>query len=339
MQPISRNTPWINPRLIALACLLAFCVVLAAACGRSGGSGGGDQSRTYPYKVVTTVAMITDIVRQVAGDKAQVRGLMGEGVDPHLYKPSRADVADMMSADIVFYSGLMLEGKMGDNFVQISRKKPVHAVTETLDPKLLLEPEGMGGHYDPHVWMDVSAWSVCVENVAESLGKFDPANAEHYKKNAQAYRAELAKLHAWAKERMATIPEKGRVLITSHDAFNYFGRAYGVEVLGIQGLSTESEAGVHEVEKLVTLIVDRDVKAVFVETSVSEKNIRALVEGANARGKRVKIGGTLFSDAMGPGGTYEGTYIGMIDHNVTTVVRALGGEAPEKGWQGKLSGK
>jgi len=320
--------------------LVGIVLVAALACAAAGCGKTKDKDRGYPYKVVTTVAMVTDIVKRVAGDKAQVDGLMGEGVDPHMYTASRNDVAAMMRADVILYSGLMLEGKMADTLVKMGREgKKVYAVTELIDPKSLLEPPEMAGHHDPHVWMDVKAWSKCVEAAGKSLGEYDPPNADYYKKNAAELIADLDKLDAYARTAMATVPQKSRVLITSHDAFNYFGRAYGLDVRGIQGISTESEAGVKDISKLVDLIVDRDVKAVFVESSVSEKNIRALVEGANARGKQVKVGGTLFSDAMGAPGTYEGTYIGMIDHNVTTVVRALGGDAPERGMQGKLKAK
>ena len=309
---------------------------LLAGCNEDKPAGGGGP-KGYPYKVVTTVGMVSDIVRNVAGDKAAVTGLMPEGSDPHQYSPSRNDVVALRQADVVFYNGLMLEGKMGDTLVSIARDgKPVYAVTELIDRKELLEPEEMAGHPDPHVWMDASIWARTVDVVADALGKYDPANKDLYRKNADAYTGELRKLDAYAKQCVSTIPEKGRVLITAHDAFNYFGRAYGLEVRGIQGISTESEAAVRDIENLVKLIVDRDIKAVFVESSVPEKNVRALVEGAQSRGKSVKIGGELFSDAMGPAGTYEGTYIGMIDHNVTVITRALGGNAPEKGMQGKL---
>jgi manganese/zinc/iron transport system substrate-binding protein len=226
---------------------------------------------------------------------------------------------------------------MADALVRLARGgRPVHAVTELLDEQYLLEPPEMQGHYDPHVWMDVSAWSRAVAAVAEALAAFDPPGQAEYRQRAAAYRAELDKLHAYAQRAIASIPPRQRVLITAHDAFNYFGRAYGIEVRGIQGLSTESEAGLEDINRLVDFIVTREVQAVFVETSVADKNVRALIEGARARGKTVRIGGTLFSDAMGPAGTYEGTYIGMLDHNVTVITRALGGQAPAGGLNGRL---
>lgn len=293
--------------------------------------------KQYPYKITTTVGMVTDIVQQVAGDKAVVTGIIGAGIDPHLYKPTRSDVASLLSADVVFYCGLMLEGKMADTLIRVAQRKPVYAVTSLIDEQYLLEPEEMAGHYDPHVWMDASAWARCVEAVGQALSEYDPPNAAEYKARAEKLAAECRELFEYGRECIATIPEHSRVLITSHDAFNYFGRAYGMEVRGIQGLSTESEAGLSDINALVDYIVQRDVKAVFVETSVSQKNIQTLIAGARSRGKTVVIGGELFSDAMGPPGTYEGTYLGMIDHNITVVTRALGGEAPTRGMRGHLS--
>jgi manganese/zinc/iron transport system substrate-binding protein len=282
--------------------------------------------------------MVGDIVRQVAGDRANVTSLMGEGVDPHLYKPTRDDVAKLLAADTVFYSGLMLEGRMTDTFLKVSRRgTPVYAVTELLEEKYLLEPPGFAGHWDPHVWMDVAAWGKAVEAVAKSLAEFDPTNAALYRSNAVVYGAELKLLDEYAKKTLATVPEKQRVLVTAHDAFNYFGRAYGVKVMGIQGISTESEAGVEDINRLVKYIVDNKIPAIFIESSVSDKNVRAIIEGAKSRGWTLRIGGTLFSDAMGKPGTYEGTYLGMLDHNVTTITRALGGTAPEKGFKDKLA--
>ncbi|MEO8499020.1 MAG: zinc ABC transporter substrate-binding protein [Planctomycetota bacterium] len=296
------------------------------------------QARKYPYQIVTTCGMVTDIVHQVAGDKANVTGLMGTGVDPHLYKPSRNDVTQLRGADVVFYSGLMLEGRMGDNFTSLARTgTPVYAVTEEIDPEFLREPPEFAGHYDPHVWMDVSSWSECVAFVAKALGEYDTANADFYITNAEAYRNELTKLDDYARQSIATIPPDRRVLVTAHDAFGYFARAYKIEVRSVQGLSTESEASVQDINHLVDFIVAKKIPAIFVESSVSKRNVLAIVEGAAQQGWAVKIGGELFSDAMGKPETYEGTYIGMIDHNVTLITRSLGGEAPERGMNGKLT--
>lgn len=280
--------------------------------------------------------MVTDLVRSVAGDKANVTGLMGEGVDPHLYTPTRGDVQKLLEADVVFYSGLLLEGQMTDTFTQVARQgRPVFAVTESIDRDKLIQPEG--GHWDPHVWMDVQLWSKATEFVAQSLSELDPANANYYQQNAAEKLAELKRLDAYARETIGSIPKQQRVLVTAHDAFEYFARAYDIEVRSVQGISTESQAGVNDINKLVDFIVERKIRAIFVESSVSAKNIQALVEGAQSRGWSVAVGGELFSDAMGKPGTYEGTYEGMIDHNVTTMARSLGGTAPPGGMQGKLA--
>ncbi len=315
------------------ALLTIFCLFALVACSKPSQT----IQREYPYTIITTVGMVNDIVQHVVGDKAKTTAMMGAGVDPHLYKPTRDDVSAMMSADAIFYSGLMLEGKMVDTLIKVGRSKPVFAVTGIIDESFLLEPEEMAGHPDPHVWMDPSAWGKAAEAVGKSISEFDPSNAVLYQKNAADYAAKCQELHAYGKKVLATIPESSRVLISSHDAFNYFGRAFGLKVMGVQGMSTESEAGLQQINALVDFIVKNDVKAVFVESSVSPKNIEALVGGVNARGKELRIGGELYSDAMGEAGTYEGTYLGMIDHNITLVARALGGVAPEKGHSGKLS--
>ncbi|MCA9227926.1 MAG: zinc ABC transporter substrate-binding protein, partial [Planctomycetales bacterium] len=291
----------------------------------------------YPIRAIATVGMVADIVRHVGGEQVEVTQIMGAGVDPHLYKPTRDDVQTLMKADIVFYSGLMLEGKMSDMLVKMARTKPVFPVTEDLDEATLLEPESLSGHYDPHVWMDVSAWAKCVDSVTRALCDFDPPHAESYQTRADSYREQLRQLHEYGLASTATIPESSRVLITSHDAFNYFGRAYGLDVMGVQGISTESEAGLQRVNALVETLVSKRVAAVFIESSVPRKNIDALIEGAASRGHQVVVGGELFSDAMGEAGTYEGTYIGMLDHNITVVTHALGGSAPEAGMSGKLT--
>lgn len=317
--------------LLGLLWLLPGCTASQKASGKT-----RMEPKSYPYTVVATTGMVSDIVAVVAGDKGKVTTLIGDGVDPHLYKPTRADVTRLASADIVFYSGHLLEGKMTDVLVKISRQRPVHAVTESVDPAFVLEPPELAGHPDPHMWMDVKGWMAAVTSVRDALAEYDPANKALYEKNCADYLEQLRKLDEYAREAFSSIPQDKRVLVTAHDAFNYMGRAYDLEVRGIQGLSTESEAGLADLNALVKLLVERKIEAVFVETSVAEKNVRALIEGARAQGSHVKVGGKLFSDAMGKAGTYEGTYIGMIDHNVTTIVRALGGKAPEKGFQGKL---
>jgi manganese/zinc/iron transport system substrate-binding protein len=289
----------------------------------------------YPMKVGATVGMVADIVREVAKEKARVTNIIGSGVDPHVYNPTRSDVAVLLKSDIIFYAGLLLEGQMSDVLVKVSRRRPVYAVTELLTPEYLIHDEATN-HSDPHVWMDVQGWMKAVEVVADALAEFDPPNTAYYRKNANAYGAQLKQLDDYAKSAIASIPENQRVLVTAHDAFRYMSRAYGIEVVGIQGISTESEAGIKDINRIVDLLVRRSIPAVFVESSVSDKNVRALIEGAASRGHTVKIGGELFSDAMGPPGTYEGTYTGMIDHNATVIASSLGGEVPGKGMQAKL---
>jgi len=294
-------------------------------------------ARSGPLNVLATIGMIGDVVKQIGGDRTQVTTLMGPGVDPHLYRATREDVARMLRTDIIFYNGLVLEGKMTDAIIRVARSgRPVYAVTELLPEDQLIEPDGADGLYDPHVWMDPRAWSLAAQLIADRLTAHDQEGAATYQSNLATLQAKMAELDAYAGRAIASIPERQRVLVTAHDAFNYFARRYDIEVMGIQGLSTEGEAGVRRIQELVGVLVERRIPAVFVESSVSDRNVLALVEGAQAQGHQVRVGGELFSDAMGDPGTYEGTYIGMIDHNVTTMVHALGGEAPERGFQNRL---
>ncbi len=291
-----------------------------------------------PLKIVCTTGMITDAARRIAGDRAEVTGLMGAGVDPHLYKPTRADIARLTAADIVFYNGLLLEGKMTDALIRVAvAGRKVYAVTELVDEADLLEPAEFAGLFDPHLWMDPIAWAGVITVIRDKLSEIDPQNTTIYAANAAAYERDLADLAEYSRRVLATVPENRRMLVTAHDAFNYFGRRFGFEVVGIQGLSTESEAGVMDIERIVAMLVERSIPAVFAETTIATRNIEALIAGARARGHRVALGGRLFSDAMGAPGTYEGTYVGMIDHNVTAIARALGGEAPERGMTGRLA--
>lgn len=293
-----------------------------------------------PLNVVTTTGMVADLVRTVGGERVKVSQLMGEGVDPHLYKATRSDMSAMLGADVVFYNGLLLEGKLSDALVRIATSgKPVFAVTELIEESALLQPEGTEGHFDPHVWMDPRAWTKAVEVVRDKLAERDPSGAATYRANAANLQKDIEALDAYAERVLQAVPTERRVLVTAHDAFNYFGRRYGFEVLGIQGVSTESEAGLKQIESLVDLLVTRKIPAVFVESTIPDRSVRALIAGAKAKGHVVTIGGELYSDAMGKPGTYEGTYVGMIDHNVTTIARALGSDAPAKGFRGRLASK
>jgi manganese/zinc/iron transport system substrate-binding protein len=315
--------------------LTGLVSLVMPACGQQESSSTPESAR---LAIAATTGMVADSVRTVAGERADVVGLINSGVDPHLYKATRSDIKKIMDADAVFYNGLLLEGKLTDTLIRAaSSGKPVHAVTELVDESSLLEPEGFNGHFDPHLWMDPRAWAGTVGVVRDRLTELDPGGGEIFSANAAAYEGEIAALDAYAETVLRTVPASKRVLVTAHDAFNYFGRRYGFEVVGIQGISTESEAGVRDIERLVDLLVDREIGAVFIESTVSDRNIGALVAGAGARGHTVSIGGELFSDAMGRSGTYEGTYIGMLDHNITTIVRALGGDAPELGMRGRLT--
>lgn len=324
---------WTNARIfvVLLTVLLAGCQNAADPVPTSG------SGIPKPTKVLATVGMVADLVKQIGGEHTTVKQLMGPGVDPHLYKATRDDMQQIMSADIVFSSGLMLEGRLQDTLSKVGEKRPVFAITSRLSADMLLSPDGAGGHPDPHVWMDVAAWASCIDVIVDALSKHDAAHADAFKANAMDLRTQLEALHEYGLASIASIPQSNRILLTSHDAFSYFGRAYGLEVVGVQGLSTESEAGLQRINELVDLLVERKVVAVFVESSVPRKNILALIDGAKSRGHDVKVGGELFSDAMGAEDSYEGTYVGMLDHNITTVARALGGSVPDGGLQGKLT--
>lgn len=294
-------------------------------------------SATDPLAVVATTGMIADAARRIAGPDAVVQGLMGPGVDPHAYRQTRTDVAAMVRADLVLWHGLYLEAQMEEFLLGLGRRMPVRAVAEALPADVLISHPTYQGRYDPHVWMDPALWQDVVAAVQEALAAVRPDRADRFASAAEAHRAEIARLGDYAREVLASVPAAARVLVTAHDAFGYFGRAFDFEVVGIQGISTESEAGLHRIGEVVDLLVDRGIGAVFVESSVSDRNIRALVEGAAARGHEVRIGGELFSDAMGAQGSYEGTYVGMIDHNVTTIAAAFGGAVPPGGMDGKLA--
>jgi manganese/zinc/iron transport system substrate-binding protein len=273
--------------------------------------------------IVTTTGMIQDAVRHVAGSRAEVISLMGAGVDPHLYKATQGDVEKLTNANIVFYNGLHLEGKMGEVLEKLSHMKPVVAVSSEIPEKDLRTVPGFQGAYDPHIWFDVKLWENSVRAVEKTLSKEDPSHAAEYQSNAAKYITRLDSLHEAVKAKVTEVPEQQRVLITAHDAFGYFGDAYNIQVRGLQGISTVAEFGVRDVTDLVNFIIERKIKAIFVETSVSQKSIEAVVEGCQQKGWNVKIGGSLYSDAMGNEGTPEGNYIGMVNANVKTIVDAL----------------
>lgn len=287
------------------------------------GDAGPSAAADRPLRVVTTTGMIADSTARIAGELADVRALMGPGVDPHLYKASQGDVRLLSRADLILYNGLHLEGKMGDILVKMARSRPVVAVSETIPEDQLREPPEFAGQYDPHVWFDVRLWSETLGPIVDALVELDPAHAGAFRERAEGYRSELLALDAWVASRVAEVPEARRVLVTAHDAFGYFGRRYSIRVVGLQGISTLAEAGLQDVERVVDLVVRNRIKAIFVESSVPRRSIEAVQVACRERGHEVAIGGQLFSDAMGPAGTPEGTYPGMVRHNVDTIVDAL----------------
>lgn len=283
--------------------------------------------------IVTTTGMIADLARRISG--AEVQAIFGPGVDPHGHRPTRSDILALSRGDVIFWNGLNLEAQLADLLADMGQQTRVVAVGEAIDPALLLNDPAYEGFPDPHIWMDPTLWAKAAQAIADTLT--DMGYPADIAANTESLLADITALDTYAQSAIAGIPEPARVLITAHDAFNYLGRAYGLEVLGIQGISTESEAGVARIRELVDLIVARRVPAVFVESSVSDRSVRALIEGAAEAGHQVTIGGELYSDAMGPDGSYEGTYIGMMDHNITTIARALGGAVPERGMAGRLT--
>ncbi len=299
------------------AFLLVLLLAVLPACA---GDARGGEGR---LNVVTTIGMITDIVERVGGDRVVVTGLMGPGVDPHLYKASAGDVRRLSSAEVIFYNGLHLEAAMAELLQQMDGRTRTRAVTDGVSPNRLLTPPEFEGQYDPHLWSDVTLWMSAVETVAETLAEVDPEGKEHYRENAAALLEELEELHEWVRERVEELPLARRVLVTAHDAFNYFGKAYGFEVEALQGLSTATEAGTGDVQRLARLITDREIPAIFIESSIPRRNVEAVQAAVRSRGGEVEIGGMLFSDALGDPGTEEGTYAGMIRHNVNTIVGAL----------------
>lgn len=308
-------------RLILTIVFLTASIVLAAACGNTSSS---DSESAGKLKVTATTGMIADAAREVGGDQVEVVGLMGSGVDPHLYKASHGDVKKLDNADIIFYNGLHLEGKMAEMFENLEKKKPTVAISSQIAEEDLrtLADAGSQSH-DPHIWFNVKLWISASEVIRDSLVEKDPANAEHYKQRAADYIAKLNELDQYVREQIALLPQESRILVTAHDAFGYFGDEYGLEVTGLQGMNTMSEYGSKDVGELRDFLVEKKIKAVFIESSVPRKSIDSVIEGASKLGHEVKIGGELFSDAMGDEGTVEGTYIGMVKHNVDTIVKAL----------------
>jgi manganese/zinc/iron transport system substrate-binding protein len=308
-----------------IALLLLTLIFALAACRPAGKVQNADiASRTI--RAVATTGIVGDMVQNIGAERVEVSSLMGPGVDPHLYKASEGDVRTLESADIIFYNGLHLEAGLAGVLERMSERSSVYAVTDAIDRSALIAPPEFAGAYDPHVWFDVSLWISTARQVRDALIELDPEHADLYQANAENYIAELEELHEYVQMRAAEVPEDKRVLITAHDAFNYFGQAYGFEVRGLQGISTESEASTSDIQGLVNFIVEREIPAIFIESSVPQRTVEALQAAVQAQGFDVRIGGELFSDAMGDPGTEEGTYPGMVRHNIDTIVSTLKGE-------------
>ena len=287
--------------------------------------------------IVCTVGMLADTAKQIAPASVTIRALMGPGTDPHAFRQTRSEVVALTKADFIIRHGLYLEAQMEDLFAKLGKRKSILSAGEAVPNQHLLPNNDASAQYDPHVWMDPTLWEHVASAIATELSSRLPKNSAEIAENYARFVATLKRLTDYGRDILVSVPQQERVLLTAHDAFRYFGSAYDFDVMGVKGISTTSEAGLYRIEELVDLIIERQIKAVFVESSQSDRNIRALIEGTAARDHDLKLGGQLFSDAMGPAGTYEGTYVGMMDHNLTTIARALGVDAPTRGMNDKLN--
>lgn len=293
-------------------------VLLVVACKQK------EKPANHKLQIVTTTTMITDLVKNIGGDKIEVKGLMGAGVDPHLYKASEGDVGKLFNADVIIYNGIHLEGKLEEVFEKMRHQnKKTIAVADAIDKNTLIASEYFASNYDPHIWFDITNWEIITKYLMHQLSALDTKNAAFYKENGEAYLRKLATLKITISEMINPLPVEKRILVTAHDAFNYFGKAFQFNVVGLQGLSTATEAGVKDVQKMAAFIMEKNVNAIFVESSVPKRTVEALQEAVKSKGFQIEIGGTLFSDALGDSGTIEGTYIGMYKHNVKTIISSL----------------
>jgi manganese/zinc/iron transport system substrate-binding protein len=297
--------------------ILSLSILLFASCKQT------EDKNSGKLKVVTTTTMLTDLAENIGGDQIELQGLMGSGVDPHLYKASEGDVSKLANADLVIYNGLHLEGKLVEVFEKMGNRVTTKALADNLDKTGLISSEYFASSYDPHIWFNINYWKQITKVLTEELKKAVPEHADYFETNKVEYIKKLDALEAEVIKTIETLPEEQRILVTAHDAFNYFGKEYGFEVIGLQGLSTATEAGVQDVQNLSKFIIDNKVKAIFVESSVPKRTIEALQQSVKSKGFNVEIGGTLYSDALGNKGTVEGTYIGMFSYNVNTIVKAL----------------
>ncbi|MFJ7972975.1 metal ABC transporter solute-binding protein, Zn/Mn family [Psychrobacillus sp. NPDC096389] len=299
---------------------LFITAVLLVGCSNNA---SGDAKKDEKPLVITTTGQIADAVKEIAGDHVEIKSLMGPGVDPHLYKATQGDLQILEKADIIFYNGLELEGKMSEIFEKMKKEKTVVAIGDAVPREQILNDEAHPDLADPHIWFDINVWESATKEITKTLSEELPDSKDDFAKNEEAFFKKLSDLSAWTDQRISEIPEKQRVLVTAHDAFNYFGNSHGMEVRGLQGLSTDSEYGLKDVQNIVDFLVENNIKAVFIESSVSDKAMKAVIEGAKEKGHTIQIGGELYSDAMGAEGTEEGTYIGMYKHNVNTIVDSL----------------
>jgi manganese/zinc/iron transport system substrate-binding protein len=302
--------------------LLILATILIMGCG--GDKDEADKSGVL--KLVATTGQVGDMLKNIGGEQVEVISLMGPGIDPHLYKASAGDVERLRRADAIFYNGHHLEAKMGEVIGEMGSRKPTLALSETIPDSRLLSPNDYEGLYDPHIWFDLDLWRLTVDAVVAKLSELDPEHSSDFESRGKIYQARMDKLQSYALEQFARIPEEQRVLITAHDAFNYLGRAYGLEVRGLQGISTVSEAGTGDVQDLAAFITERKIPALFAESSVSPRAIEAVRAAVQARGFDVQVGGEIFSDALGDEDSPAGTYLGMFRHNVDTIVSSLLGE-------------
>ena len=297
-----------------------------ASCGRITAGQAAVDVGDRVIDVTATTGQVADLVTEVGGDRVNVARLMGPGIDPHLFKASQQNVADLIDSDAIFYSGLHLEGKPGEVLERLEQRRPVAAVTNAIPPDLLMSPPDYEGNPDPHFWFDPTLFAYAADQAGASLSLIDPSHADQYAANAAAYKARLTEADTFAFEQFATIPDQQRVVVTAHDAFGYLGRRYDLDVVGLQGISTSTEAGIRDVQRIADLLVERRIPAIFVETSVPRRTIEAVQVSTANRGWSVSIGGQLYSDALGDEGTLEGTYLGMFRYNVETIARSLKGE-------------
>lgn len=307
--------------------LVLSALPLLTSCGRIT---SGQQAVDFGNRIISitaTTGQVADLVREIGRDRVEVSALMGPGVDPHLFKASERNVEELIESDAIFYSGLHLEGKLGEVLERLEERRPVSAVSSSIPESLLMSPPDFEGNPDPHFWFDPSLFAYAADQVRSSLASIDPTHADRYDANASAYKAKLMEADDFAFEQFATVPDQQRVVVTAHDAFGYLGRRYGLDVVGLQGISTSTEAGIRDVQRIADLIVERQVPAIFVETSVPRRTIEAVQVSTANRGWHVAIGGQVYSDALGDEGTPEGTYLGMFRYNVKTIVQGLRGES------------